>query len=568
MKNNLQHYKYLMNLKPLFPLLLSVLSFTGSTFGQTDLRMPFHTTILATNTDLVNKLLLVEVASIPLTVAGNCLNYSLRFRLKHNENALGYQPMTVISTPALRAGRTITEQCEYNQSENDGGPGVLTCNPAAFNADPAAKLRNGDTLIYDMKISSYHLAFKLPDDVQTTDSVQVTIDAELFPTVCRGCGVHGSDRTFDPTLDVEKGCPDIGTDFQACYKRDSREGNWEAWILDKRDCKFYRTVRMPDNRWWFAQNLNYQGTAAKRLIWHTKATTWTDGGSSERLRSFYCPGGPTLPASGVYIGTEGTQFYGDYSSPKAACDVYGVLYPQRVIPTLDGFAKDINDLSRPKDLPGYENMATSTHRGVCPEGWVVPSRGDWGRMANLVEYKCGSGCPTDGSNSPEVEATIKNSPCMHQNTTTNNNIVYSCLFRDLRITTTAPAVKITGQKVAFAGGDPSFQYPDTTRLLSSDTEAIWPYFGQENAGIDRYGFSILPTGYANTAAYVFRGLNAWFGLVNTAMSTATGPTGTGGLGASIIYVTNNYNNISAGFAGNYRQAAHSELNLSVRCLKK
>ncbi|MGL4956013.1 MAG: hypothetical protein ACRC9X_02415, partial [Bacteroidales bacterium] len=89
-----------MNVKKFLSLSLGLLAFASISVGQSDLSMPFHTTLLATNTDLVNQLLLVEFANIPLTSAGNCLNYTLRFRIKHNKDSLGYQPFKVISVPA------------------------------------------------------------------------------------------------------------------------------------------------------------------------------------------------------------------------------------------------------------------------------------------------------------------------------------------------------------------------------------------------------------------------------------------------------------------------------------
>ncbi|MGL4364352.1 MAG: hypothetical protein ACRCSB_04030, partial [Bacteroidales bacterium] len=120
-----------MKIKQLFSFCVGMIALISVAFGQADLSMPYHTTILATNTDLVNKLVLVEFANIPLTTAGNCLNYTLRFRIKHNQDSLGYQPIKVISTAAKYSGKSIVEQCEYNQSESDGGPGAITCAAAS-----------------------------------------------------------------------------------------------------------------------------------------------------------------------------------------------------------------------------------------------------------------------------------------------------------------------------------------------------------------------------------------------------------------------------------------------------
>ncbi|MGL4363875.1 MAG: hypothetical protein ACRCSB_01565 [Bacteroidales bacterium] len=542
----------------------SIFTIANAVLGQTAPKMPFHTTILSTNTDLVNKLLLVEFANIPLTSTKSCLNYTLAFRLKHNETELGRQPIKVISTPVWYTGKKISDQCFYNQNEFNGGPGALTCQVAPFDAEPAAKLRRGDTLIYDMRQSAYHIAFKLGDDIAITDSIRVSVEEELYPTVCRGCGVHGSDRIFDPTKDIVRGCPQQGTDFQACYRRQSRERNWEAWIIDARDCKYYRTVRMPDNRWWLAQNLNYQGTASKPLVWHAKPGTYTGTSATERFRSYSCPGGPALPASGVLETASFADLKTEDASPKIACETYGAFYPQLVAITTDGFSTGTEDASRPKDIPGHENMAASKHRGVCPQGWLYPTLGDWGKMANLVERNCGSLCPVDGSNSSETGATGTTSACVHR---TFGNASHTCLLRDLSATSLAPARLLKGDKLP-SNGDASIKYPDTTHLVSTNTEAIWSYFGQEHAGTDRYGFALLPAGYGNPGAlkYHYRGLNTMIGLANIGVdgSTATGPVDSS---RGHIWVYYFYNSIQPGFSGGRLMGGSSAYNLSVRCIR-
>jgi uncharacterized protein (TIGR02145 family) len=58
-------------------------------------------------------------------------------------------------------------------------------------------------------------------------------------------------------------CPYTGSDLimdatHRCTQRQSGAMNWEAWIKDTRDSKFYRIVYMPDNKWWLAQNLDYR----------------------------------------------------------------------------------------------------------------------------------------------------------------------------------------------------------------------------------------------------------------------------------------------------------------------
>jgi uncharacterized protein (TIGR02145 family) len=40
-------------------------------------------------------------------------------------------------------------------------------------------------------------------------------------------------------------------------ERQSGAYNWEAWIKDARDGEWYRIVKMPDNKWWSADNIRY-----------------------------------------------------------------------------------------------------------------------------------------------------------------------------------------------------------------------------------------------------------------------------------------------------------------------
>jgi uncharacterized protein (TIGR02145 family) len=60
-------------------------------------------------------------------------------------------------------------------------------------------------------------------------------------------------------------CPYTGSDLfidadHLCQQRTSGAKNWEAWIKDTRDDELYRIVLMPDNNWWLAQNVKYEGT--------------------------------------------------------------------------------------------------------------------------------------------------------------------------------------------------------------------------------------------------------------------------------------------------------------------
>ncbi len=85
---------------------------------------------------------------------------------------------------------------------------------------------------------------------------------------------RAKDNTCNTTLTQSTGswvlkvtCPYTGSDLlmdatHVCQQRASGAKNWEAWIKDARDNELYRIVRMPDNKWWLAQNVKYAATGS------------------------------------------------------------------------------------------------------------------------------------------------------------------------------------------------------------------------------------------------------------------------------------------------------------------
>ncbi|MDR3133437.1 MAG: hypothetical protein LBU42_05375, partial [Prevotellaceae bacterium] len=81
-----------------------------------------------------------------------------------------------------------------------------------------------------------------------------------------GTTIATSAVTFTPaTITDATGYPGLwclytGSDLymdasHRCMERQSGAGNWEAWIKDSRDDELYRIVKMPDDKWWLAQNV-------------------------------------------------------------------------------------------------------------------------------------------------------------------------------------------------------------------------------------------------------------------------------------------------------------------------
>ena len=131
-----------------------------------------------------------------------------------------------------------------------------------------------------------------------------------------GCRSTNNNNTILTT------CPYTGSDLVvgSCYQASGGAQNWRAAINDSRISgtatlnptegrKYYNIVRMPDNKWWFAENVNFQ----KDLTWETRAdspfTTTTNGVPG--IGHFLCPGG-----SGNTVAT----------SNRAGCNLWGALY--------------------------------------------------------------------------------------------------------------------------------------------------------------------------------------------------------------------------------------------------
>ncbi len=135
-----------------------------------------------------------------------------------------------------------------------------------------------------------------------------------------------------------------------------------ATFTDPRDGKVYPTVVMPDGKTWFAKNLNFTGC--------------TQPGYS-------CPA--------IANSTTGYLCYGNIASN---CTNEGALYPWATTMLLDGTTGTVNTALYSSGSPATANNqivdnATGQQRGICPQGWHVPTDKEWGTMLNAVEAQFG-----------------------------------------------------------------------------------------------------------------------------------------------------------------------------------
>jgi uncharacterized protein (TIGR02145 family) len=175
-----------------------------------------------------------------------------------------------------------------------------------------------------------------------------------------------------------------------------------APYMDPRDGKVYQTVKMPDGKVWFAENLNYTKDLyynASSNVANGKSFTSNVNGIPA-IGSYWCP--PVFYVNGVSLApvVAGTQ---------AACDTYGALYTWETAMMVDGKYSDeaktgsaweeswvspnyLASGTAPKNAPNADknNARGATNvkgggRGICPVGWHIPTDLEWATMLDKVE---------------------------------------------------------------------------------------------------------------------------------------------------------------------------------------
>jgi uncharacterized protein (TIGR02145 family) len=229
---------------------------------------------------------------------------------------------------------------------------------------------------------------------------------------------------------------------------------------DPRDNKVYKIVMMPDGnqgKVWFAENLNYQ----KDLVFNQSADVangvpyTTSENGTPAIGSFWCPA-----ASGAVNSTD-----------KNTCGVYGALYTWETAMMVDGKWADENKQSSTWDetwvsgnyfasgtAPAEGNNGNKNNargdvgRGICPEGWHVPTDYEWAVLLDAVD---------DAS----------------------TTYIYQT---GLGYWGTDAGAKLKSAST-FLGGDPA--------------NGAW--LAHDHSGMDTYRFSVLPAGYVATTNRAF-----------------------------------------------------------------
>jgi uncharacterized protein (TIGR02145 family) len=157
--------------------------------------------------------------------------------------------------------------------------------------------------------------------------------------------------------------------------------------IDPRDGKMYQTVKMPDGKVWFAQNLNY----TKDLYYNTASNMangvsfTSDANGAPAIGSYWCPAMSENVASG----------------DETICNIYGALYTWETVMMVDGkYADDTKtNITWNETWVSGNYFATGTApsaaiantnnarggRGICPPGWHVPTDLEWAQLLDALE---------------------------------------------------------------------------------------------------------------------------------------------------------------------------------------
>ncbi len=138
-------------------------------------------------------------------------------------------------------------------------------------------------------------------------------------------------------------------------------------LYDSRDGETYKTVIMPDGKRWMAENLRYRKGLDNPVFGYrgyggTTVTSNIAAPGTNLQKTYYCPGPGPFPTSP----NKDTSSQAD----PLRCEYEGCLYP-----FWTAYGQN----------QGTANVfATLGEQGVCPNGWHLPSDGEWSALATQL----------------------------------------------------------------------------------------------------------------------------------------------------------------------------------------
>jgi uncharacterized protein (TIGR02145 family) len=157
-------------------------------------------------------------------------------------------------------------------------------------------------------------------------------------------------------------------------------------FTDPRDGIQYKTVKMPDGRVWFAENLRY----TKHLVWNQQANmangvefvTYENGAPA--IGSYWIP----------------AEDWATFTPDMAPLNIYGALYTWETAMMVDGKWSDESKTSSAWNeawvsnnyygegakvvIPAAKVNNARGGRGICPPGWHIPTDYEWAVMLDAI----------------------------------------------------------------------------------------------------------------------------------------------------------------------------------------
>lgn len=297
-------------------------------------------------------------------------------------------------------------------------------------------------------------------------------------------------------------------------------------FTDPRDGNRYSFVEMPDGKVWFAENLRY----TKDLTWNAEAGK-ANGVPFETIYDIppYQTSMNGVPAIGSYwVPAQNNATVTAEQDRQSALNTFGALYAWETVMMLDGkwsdetktnstwdeswISGDYHGSSPVGPAPAAKVNNARGGRGICPEGWRVPTSYDWLAMLDAINGGTTNFLGRLGFGGVGVDEGAK----------------------------LKSAGTYTGTYSTPDPGDGSWRY------LAGDVP-------QSSLGTDAYGFRVLPAGVRycwEPASFRSRG------------STANFWTSTGNSSINAWDITLNYMDTAV-----YHYNANRGSGYSVRCMK-
>ena len=193
-------------------------------------------------------------------------------------------------------------------------------------------------------------------------------------------------------------CPYTGSDLymdatHLCQQRTSGAKNWEAWIKDSRDNKYYRIVLMPDNKWWLAQNMKLASYNSATIGSATSGCTEDECGRSYSHAQVYAAYGGTSGSSG---NVQGICPPGWLLPVKADFDQWSVSIGSTA--TICEYLRGENSSCSPRpNYYGFSNKITNSAGAIVARGDAWYTNDAWREDGLFIDihsggttFSCGS----------------------------------------------------------------------------------------------------------------------------------------------------------------------------------